>query len=174
MYGRDFSRGHFNQHTVVGGEVRIGPLEWPFQGLGWRDHSWGPRYWTNIFAYRLFLATFAAVSGLMLLKIYAPHGSARSEGALLIDGHYPAVMDLNVITDWDARKDPRAARIGVRTASASHLIEARRASLAPLRNRRREGGRERISRIAEASTVFRWDGLEARGLASGLYQLIVY
>ena len=48
LYGRDFSLGHFNQHTRTRGRIRVGDESWEFDGLGWRDHSWGPRFWTNI------------------------------------------------------------------------------------------------------------------------------
>ncbi|AZI37003.1 hypothetical protein NT2_01_05510 [Caenibius tardaugens NBRC 16725] len=164
MYGRDFSRGHFNQHITTTGHIRVGDQQWPVTGHGWRDHSWGPRYWTNLFAYRLFLATFEDGKGLMLLKIFAPDGTARSEGALLIDGEYDEVMDLSVVTDWDERKDPRNVRIGVRTATRSVTIEADVRTVAPLRNRRRDGDVTLMSRIAEGLTRFRWDGQEAWGM----------
>jgi hypothetical protein len=171
MYGRDFSRGHFNQHTTVTGHVRIGGEQWPIDGFGWRDHSWGPHWWTNIFVYRLFIATFGPDRGLMLLKIFAPDGSARSEGALLIDGEYDAVMDLSVVTDWDERQDPLGARIGVRTATRSFLIDAAVLSVAPLRTRRVEGGQSLVSRIAEGHSRFRWDGREGWGMSEYIERL---
>lgn len=49
MYGRDFSLGHFNQHGRVAGEIRVGDERWAIDGFGWRDHSWGPRYWQAIY-----------------------------------------------------------------------------------------------------------------------------
>jgi len=165
MYGRDFSRGHFNQHTTVSGHIRVGDEQWPIAGHGWRDHSWGPRYWTTLFIYRLFLATFADNKGLMLLKIFSPDGTSRSEGALLIDGEYDEVMDLSVVSEWDEHKDPKTAKIGVRTATRSVLIEAEVKSLAPLRNRRKDGDTTLVSRIAEGITRFRWDGEEAWGMS---------
>lgn len=165
LYGRDFSLGHFNQHTRVAGEIIVGDESWPIEGAGWRDHSWGPRYWTNIFAYRLFLANFGAGRALMLLKIFSPDGRARSEGVLMVDGVYEPVADLNVVTDWTSQYDPRRMRIGVRTARRSALIEAEVLSSAPLRNRRREGEQTHLSRIAECFTQFRWDGAEAWGMA---------
>jgi hypothetical protein len=58
MYGRDFSLGHFNQHGRARGVITVGDQTWKIDGHGWRDHSWGPRYWQVIYFYRLFLANF--------------------------------------------------------------------------------------------------------------------
>jgi len=69
MYGRDFSLGHFFQHTRTTGTIRVGADEWSIDGLGWRDHSWGPRHWTNINFYRLFIANFGEDFGITVLKI---------------------------------------------------------------------------------------------------------
>lgn len=48
MYGRDFSFGHFNQHTRTVGRMDIGGQVFEFGPLGWRDHSWGPRFFRPI------------------------------------------------------------------------------------------------------------------------------
>ena len=69
MYGFNFSLGHFNQHTSVRGEIEVGDERFPIDGGGWRDHSWGPRLWQNIYFYRLFLANLGEGRGFMLLKI---------------------------------------------------------------------------------------------------------
>jgi hypothetical protein len=171
MYGRDFSLGHFNQHTSVSGHVRIGGEAWELTGHGWRDHSWGPRYWSNLFIYRLFLATFDDRNGLMLLKIHDKTGRARSVGAMLIDGVYDEVMDLSIITEWTADLDPETARIGVRTATRSLAIEVERVSTAPLRNRRQDGDTHFMTRIAETQCLFRWEGREAWGMSEYIERL---
>jgi hypothetical protein len=164
MYGRDFSLGHFNQHIDVTGHIRVGDAHYPIEGHGWRDHSWGPRYWTNIFFYRLFLATFDGGNAIMLLKKYNLDGTADCRGALLIDGVYDEVCDLNVNTRWSESKDPLQVRIGVRTATRSTMIEAEIIRTAPLRNRRKDGGITLESRISESMTRFRWEGREAFGM----------
>jgi hypothetical protein len=43
LYGPEFSRGHFNQHTRNVGTLRVGDEERAIDGFVWRDHSWGPR-----------------------------------------------------------------------------------------------------------------------------------
>lgn len=165
MYGRDFSLGHFNQHAAVSGHIAIGERRWPLAGHGWRDHSWGPRYWSNLYIYRLLLATFDDGDGLMLLKLHGRDGRARSAGALLIDGAYHEVMDLSVVTQWNDALDPVRATLGVRTRTASHLIEVESLTTAPLRNRRQDGDTSFMTRIAETHARFRWNGRTAWGMS---------
>jgi len=156
MYGRDFSLGHFNQHTKVRGHVRVGDLTLPIDGGGWRDHSWGPRYWTNIYFYRLFIGNFGPDRGMMLLKITDRHGHTRRCGVLQYDGDYEEITDLDVVTEWTAAKDPRVVRLGVRTARRAVRIDGEITTLLPLRNRRNEGERTLESRIAEGFTRWTW------------------
>jgi hypothetical protein len=164
MYGRDFSLGHFNQHGRVRGEIRVGGQTWAIDGRGWRDHSWGPRYWQAIFCYRLFIANFANGDGFMLLKISDKNGVARRQGVLLVDGRYEDVVDVDVSTDWTEKQDPAFVRLGVRTANRKATITGEIIKLAPLRNRRKANGETLTSRIAEGFTQFSWDGRKGRGM----------
>jgi hypothetical protein len=172
MYGRDFSLGHFNQHGHVTGHIRVGDQDWPIEGGGWRDHSWGPRYWQAIHCYRLFLATFSDGRAFMLLKITDKTLHARRVGVLLVDGQYEEVIDLDVVTEWTREKDPRRARIGVRTARRAVSIEADVVSVAPLRNRRRAEGEMLVSRVAEGFTRFTWDGATALGMSEYIERIV--
>lgn len=165
MYGRDFSRGHFNQHGKVKGEMTVGDRTWGIDGFGWRDHSWGPRYWTVIYFYRLFIANFDNGDGFMLLKITGEDGVTRRPGVLLVDGQYEDILDLDVMTDWTDKKDPQRVRLGVRTANRKAVIHGEILKLAPLRNRRKaEDGRTLISRIAEGFTRWTWEGRTGYGM----------
>jgi hypothetical protein len=163
-YGRDFSLGHFNQHLTVTGSVRIGDQIWPIAGTGWRDHSWGPRYWQNIYFHRLFMANFADGGGLMLLKITDPAGRARRLGVVLVEGDYEEVLDFDLVTDWTAEQEPERYRLTVRTAKRSVQVTGEIIRLAPLRNRRKSGDTVLVSRIAEAYTRFTRDGVEGWGM----------
>jgi hypothetical protein len=164
MYGFDFSLGHFNQHTSVRGEIEVGDERFPIDGGGWRDHSWGPRLWQNIYFYRLFLANLGEGRGFMLLKITDSAGRVRRLGVLLVDGAYEEVLDMDLMTEWSDRKDPSRVRISVRTAKRTALIEGEIVTLAPLRNRREIDGETVVSRIAEGHTKFSWDGVTGYGM----------
>lgn len=164
LYGRDFSFGHFNQHTRTQGRIKIGNESWEFDNFGWRDHSWGPRYWTNIYFYRLFIANFGADRGIMLLKITGRDGITRRHGVVQYDGEYEEITDLDVYTEWTAKKDPRAIRLGVRTARRAVVMHGEVLQLAPLSNRRKIGDQVMQSRIAEALTQWRWDDRDGIGV----------
>jgi hypothetical protein len=164
MYGRDFSLGHFNQHSRATGLVKVGDQSWALDGHGWRDHSWGPRYWQAIYFYRLFIANFPNGDGLMLLKITDQNGNVRRQGVLLVDGAYEEVMDLDVSTEWTEQQDPRFVRLGVMTAKRKVRIEAEILNLAPLRNRRKVDGAVLVSRIAEGFTRFTWGDQTGYGM----------
>ncbi|MDQ2805237.1 MAG: hypothetical protein M3Y41_22130 [Pseudomonadota bacterium] len=172
MYGRDFSLGHFNQHGRAAGHIRVGGQEWHIEGGGWRDHSWGPRYWQAIHCYRLFLATFADDRAFMLLKIADKSQRARRVGVLLVDGEYEEVIDLDVVTEWTATKEPARVRLGVRTARRAECIEGEVVSLAPLRNRRRAEGEVLVSRVAEGFTRFTWNGATTYGMCEYIERIV--
>lgn len=171
MYGRDFSFGHFNQHGRLQGSIRIGDELWPMDGRGWRDHSWGPRYWQSIYFYRLFIANFSNGDGFMLLKISDRAGYARRVGVLLVDGQYEEITDLDVMTDWTDQQDPARVRLGVRTATRKAVIHAEILTLAPLRNRRQADGEVLVSRIAEGFSRFTWEDREGYGMTEYIERL---
>ncbi|WP_274631180.1 DUF7064 domain-containing protein [Arvimicrobium flavum] len=164
MYGRDFSLGHFNQHSRARGEIRVGDEVWAIDGRGWRDHSWGPRYWQAIYYYRLFIANFSNGDGFMLLKITDRQGKVRREGVLLVDGRYEEILDLDVMTKWTGRQDPAFVRLGVMTERRRVRIDGEINVLAPLRNRRKAGDDVLVSRIAEGFTRFDWEGRKGWGM----------
>jgi hypothetical protein len=171
MYGRDFSLGHFNQHANASGHLRIGAETFTLRGHGWRDHSWGPRYWTNIHFYRLFIANFGPDRGFMILKITDRNGLTRRCGVLQVDGEYEEIEDLDVWTDWTRDKDPHAVKLGIRTRSHRVRVEGEVQTLLPLRNRRKEGEVQLESRIAEGFTHFQWDGRTGCGMTEYIEML---
>ena len=167
MYGRDFSLGHFNQHLSAEGDIQVGGERWTLApGHGWRDHSWGPRWWTNIVWYRLLLAAFPDGRGFMIHKIADSDNSARRSGVLLLDGRYHEIADFDLLTEWTPAKDPSRIRVNVITECGKRAsIAGQVLSLAPLRNRREEGDRTLISRIAEGHTRWTWDGAIGYGMS---------
>ena len=172
LYGRDFSLGHFNQHTRVRGEIHLGDEQWPVDGYGWRDHSWGPRYWQNILFDRLFMANFGPDRGLMLLKIANRDGQVRRGGVLQIDDRYEEITDLDIFNEWNDARDPTSFLLTARTAQRSAIIRGRILNCAPLRNRREEGGILLESRIAECFTELDWEGRQGFGMTEYVERLV--
>jgi hypothetical protein len=171
MYGRDFSYGHFNQHMRARVTLAIGSERYAFEQYGWRDHSWGPRYWTNIHYYRLFIANFGPDRAFMLLKITGRDGVTRRHGVLQYDGDYEEITDLDLHTEWTETKDPRAMHLAVRTQRRAVRMDGEVLRLAPLSSRRKVGDEWLKSRIAEGLTVWRWDGREGMGITEYIEML---
>jgi hypothetical protein len=164
LYGHEFSRGHFNQHIGVRGSMRVGADAWELDGYGWRDHSWGPRYWQAIWFYRLLIANFGEDRAFMFLRNTSADGRSRRLGVVLVDGQYEEVIDLDLTTEWSPEQDPVRVTIGVRTERRKELIHGRVITLAPLRNRRRVGDEVLVSRVAEAFSEFTWDDRRGYGI----------
>ena len=164
MYGRDFSLGHFNQHTRVKGSLVVGEQSFAIDGNGWRDHSWGPRTWQAINFYRLFIGNFGDDAGFMILKITDKKGLTRRVGVFMAEGKYEEIEDLDLFVDWTADKEPQAVKLAIRTAKRRTFVEGRVRTLAPLRNRRDIKGEIVTSRIAEAFTEFTWEGRKGLGI----------
>jgi hypothetical protein len=167
-YGRDFSLGHFNLHTKVDGEIAIGGERFAFDGLGWRDHSWGPRDWQTLHAHRLLTACFDVGLGVMIHKIEDRDGAVRRLGTLLVDGRYEEVTDLDMAIRWNERREPIGADVRFRTAARRGALSARVMALAPLRSRRQAGDVVLESRILEASAELELDGR----VGYGMFELI--
>jgi hypothetical protein len=140
--------------------------------LGWRDHSWGPRYWQAIWAYRLFLGNLGPDRGFMLLKNMHEAGGSRRLGVLLVDGAYEEVLDLDVVTDWTDERDPRGATMTVWTAERKEVITSRVLTSTPLRNRRKdEQGNLLVSRVFEGFTEFKWGDRVGYGMTEYIEQI---
>ncbi|QEC47046.1 hypothetical protein FSW04_05230 [Baekduia soli] len=156
LYGYDFSRGHFNQHVRSVGEMVVGDERIPIDGFGWRDHSWGPRFWQEIWFYRLFMVNFGADRGLMLLRNNLESGRTKRLGVVLVDGEYEEVTDLDVTTEWSDDQEPVSVTVGFSTARRRELVHGRVLRMAPLRNRRKAGDETLVSRVAEGFSEWTW------------------
>jgi hypothetical protein len=54
----EFARGHYEQHHRATGTLEVAGEALDFDGLGLRDHSWGPRSWQAPLYYRWLTANF--------------------------------------------------------------------------------------------------------------------
>ncbi|HZZ46896.1 MAG TPA: hypothetical protein VFE65_08435 [Pseudonocardia sp.] len=171
MYGREFSRGHFNQHVATTGTLRVGEEEWEIDGFGWRDHSWGPRLWQNIHWYRLLTFNCGPGRGGMLLKIADPPEGARRIGALLFDGQYEDVLDWDIVTDWTDTMEPAGWTATVQTPKRQVMFTGKIVTHAPLRNRRDIDGVMVTSRVSEGFTEISWDGYTGYGMTEYIERL---
>ena len=169
-----FARGHTEQHMAVTGRVTVGDESWDLgRGLGLRDHSWGPRYWQNIWWYRWLTANLGPELGFACTISGAEDGKRSVNGFLYDSRRYGTkdwvrIRDVQLSSDYDDEWFPIKNRVVVTTDDHVYEIEGDVWSNIPLRNRR-EG---LVTRITEGMTRWRGEDLEGAGLSEYLDQII--
>jgi hypothetical protein len=169
-----FARGHYEQHMAVQGTVRVGDEEWPLDGFGLRDHSWGPRFWQAPWWYRWLTANFGRDFGFVVSVIGVRDGRPRIGGMVLHDGEYEHIKDAAIDTVWtDPDQYHRTLHAHVETERATYEIDGTVRNLIPLRNRRTApDGEQLVTRISEGLTEWSCDGRTGYGLSEYLDQII--
>jgi hypothetical protein len=168
-----FARAHYEQHLAGAGTIAVGDDVWHVSGLGLRDHSWGPRFWQNIYWYRWLPMSFTEDFALMISIITRASGQQRIGGMILEHGAYEPVLNAELQVDYDERGYQRTLTAVAHTAKQSYRIDGRVLSLIPLRNRRQStDGRELMTRITEGFTEYRCNGLVGYGMSEFLDQIV--
>ncbi len=164
-----FARGHYEQHHRASGEIEIEGRRIPFDGLGLRDHSWGPRSWQAPSHYRWLTANFGEELGFAAAWIVARDGSETRGGFVHRGPELVPIRDLAIETEWKGEQklhDRIRARLVCADGRALE-VSGRVSSMIPLRNRR--GGH--TTRIAEGMTEWSLEGRRGFGLSEYLDQL---
>jgi hypothetical protein len=166
---QQFARGHYEQHHRATGRLRLDGEELDFDGLGLRDHSWGPRSWQAPAWYRWLTANFSEDFGFMGSWVASRDGSELRAGFVHRGRELVPVKHLELETEvrGPERVQDRL-RLELHCADGSRLrVEGRVLSLIPLRNRR-DG---RITRISEGMTEWTCEGRTGFGLSEYLDQI---
>ncbi|MDR3386345.1 MAG: hypothetical protein P4L92_04775 [Rudaea sp.] len=77
---------HFNSNCRVRGTATLNGQRYAVDGLGWRDHSWGPRIWASFPVNRVLLANFGedlAITALMQVWV---DGTVTKKGHIARNG----------------------------------------------------------------------------------------
>ncbi|GIU89381.1 MAG: hypothetical protein KatS3mg010_0480 [Acidimicrobiia bacterium] len=169
-----FARGHYEQHMSVSGVIRVGDEEWPVDGFGLRDHSWGPRYWQAPWYYRWLTANFGDDFGFVVSVVTSRDGRERVGGMVLRDGAYEHIESASISTVWKGDDCyHHELRATARTGARSYEISGRVLNLIPLRNRRTTpDGEQLVTRISEGLTEWSCDGRTGYGLSEYLDQIV--
>jgi hypothetical protein len=173
---KSFARGHTEQHMALTGVVTVGDEEFEItDGLGLRDHSWGPRYWQAIWWYRWLTANLGPDLGFALTVSGAEDqpGTRRSHGFLYDkarygDDRWVPIRGVDLRSDYDDEWFPRSVNVTITTDDASYEVEGTPWSAIPLRNRRNG----LTTRISESMTTWRCGDRTGAGLSEYLDQII--
>ena len=168
-----FARGHTEQHTRGVGSLRVGDESFEINGLGLRDHSWGPRYWQAIYWYRWLPMNFSEDFAMMVSITCRPGADPRAGGMVLRDGEYIAIRDARIETTYDEHQCQQRLSVWIKTDEREYSVDGKVMSLIPLRNRRRSpDGEDLLTRIAEGMTEYTCDGQTGYGLSEYLDQVV--
>jgi hypothetical protein len=169
-----FARGHTEQHMAVTGTVSVENESFEVTaGLGLRDHSWGPRYWQNIWWYRWLTINLGRDLGLAATVISRDADSSEQHGFVFDrqrygDDRLVPLRRVHLSSDYDEHDHHRRVRATATTDDATYEIEGEVWSSIPLRNRR-EG---RTTRITEGMTTWRRGDQVGSGLSEYLDQIV--
>jgi len=168
-----FARGHTEQHTRARGSIRVGDETFPIDGLGLRDHSWGPRYWQAIYWYRWLPMNFSEDFAMMISITCRPGEAPRAGGMVLRDGEYVMIRNARIETVYDEHQCQETLRAWASTDEREYEVTGRVMSLIPLRNRRHTpDGEELVTRITEGMTEYTCDAQVGYGLSEYLDQIV--
>ena len=169
-----FARGHTEQHMRSVGTVTVGDQTFDItDGLGLRDHSWGPRYWQNIWWYRWLTVNLGEDLGFAVTIAGDEAGQQGAHGFLYdkqrySDDRWVQVRNAELTSDYDADWFPQKNRIIVTTDDHTYEVTGDVWSNIPLRNRRDD----MVTRITEGMTKWHYEGIEGAGLSEYLDQII--
>jgi len=169
-----FARGHTEQHMRITGRVDVGADSFEItDALGLRDHSWGPRYWQNIWWYRWLTVNLGPDLGFACTVSGGEEGQRRVAGFLYDrkrygDDHNVPIRNVELTSDYDDEWFPLKNKILVTTDDHTYEVTGDVWSNIPLRNRRKD----MVTRITEGMTRWRHENLEGAGLSEYLDQII--
>jgi hypothetical protein len=168
-----FARAHYEQHVTGRGAIRVGDQNFRVDGYGLRDHSWGPRFWQNIYWYRWLPMCWGKDFGMMISIVTRTDGTQLIGGMVLSDKQYVLIEEARLRTEWDENYHQKSLKVWARTADREYEVEGRVLSLVPLRNRRKtpDGG-VLETRITEGMTEYRCEGRVGYGMSEYLDQII--
>jgi hypothetical protein len=175
LYERDPQMGaasHFEQHTLVEGDIELEDIIIHISGLGLRDHSWGPRTWQNIPPYLWFTCEFElgfGLTGLVVWDVNLRH--PVKVGGMICRGPrlgpvVRASIEPHFVDDEGFFLQSYRATLGLASGEGLEL-EAKALAVAPLRNRRSG----RVTYLGEALTEFRYQNMVGYGMTEYLRQV---
>lgn len=167
--GQEFARAHYEQHMRATGTLGIDGKMTEIEGLGLRDHSWGPRYWQAVRYYRWLTCNFGPGFGLMGSEV-VHHDGTRTEGGVVVRGEtLERVREIHIETEFAPNAlyhRKLTAQLSLESGVALTLLGTVKGFI-PLRNRRQG----MVTHIGEAMTEYRLGDAIGYGMSEYLDQV---
>jgi hypothetical protein len=171
-----FARGHTEQHMTATGTVKIGDTTYEVKDAnGLRDHSWGPRFWQNVWWYRWLTVNLGEDLGFCVTiagkeedpDFVGAHGFLYDKKRYG-DDRWVSIKNAELKSDYDDEWYPKSNSVVITTEDHVYNVKGDVWSNIPLRNRR-EG---MVTRITEGMTKWSYEDLSGGGLSEYLDQII--
>ncbi|MEM7361031.1 MAG: hypothetical protein AAF431_18210 [Pseudomonadota bacterium] len=176
-----FFRGHYEQHIRGRGSFTLmpiaeeepGPQVLKLDGLGLRDHSWGPRYWQSIEWYRWMPMNFSDEFAVVTSIVTFADKPSEIWALVLQDGVYKSTRQVELDCQYDDKHYPLRYTLKIQLDDQDLQLDAEIISMIPLRNRRTTDTGEHLhTRIIEGFTRFSCNGYTGYGMTEFLDQVI--
>lgn len=162
-------RGHTEQHTAVTGVVELDGAVLKLNGFGFRDKSWGPRHWGNLFWHKWLPVTFDRDFGVLLALMGRPGQSPSIVGHIHRNGVLLPLEDARLDVEYDADDVQKTIKLDLLTKEGWTRLTGQALASVPLQHRKRNAdGSETRVRIVKAMTRFTCDGRSALGMSEFL------
>ena len=154
--------GHYQGPCSVAGWVEIDGERRDINGLGFRDHSWGPRKWQGPHYWRWISCMADERNGFVAWTQKIGDTRSPGNGMVLRDGVMELVTKVTVVSDYsEAPYYPTGMRVTMETESGEEVTASGTVfHNVPLRNRR-DG---EIARLAEVLMKIDYQGRTGYGI----------
>lgn len=154
--------GHYQGPCRVSGTVNLDGDEQRISGLGFRDHSWGPRVWQGPQYWRWVSGLADEKNGFVGWVSKIGDERQPDRGMVLRDGEVSFVERAEISSGYGpAPHYPERVELTLHTSAGSFEVRGEPVNLVPLRNRR--GGE--VARLAELVFRYDFDGMPAHGIS---------
>jgi hypothetical protein len=166
---KEFAKAHYEQHMAVRGTVDIDGDVIEIDGLGLRDHSWGPRYWQAIHRYRWLTINFGPDFGMMVSTVWQSPENGREAGVVYRGDKLENIVGAKIETNFEGNGlFHESLKAHLTLGSGEELdVTGKVMGFIPLRNRR-EG---MVTHVGEGMTEFRCGDAVGYGLSEYLDQV---
>jgi hypothetical protein len=156
---------HYEQVVRVSGQIVSGNTSWMIEGLGLRDHSWGPRTWQSPKYYRWLSGVFDEDSAFGLMHLVTPNEKESKKGFMTLEGKSYDLKDVKIDTEYTgADRYHNLINLSLVTTNKVFQIQGKVMAMLPLRNRK-EG---KMVRISEGMTEWNMHGKLGYGFSEYL------
>jgi len=145
---------HYQHLTHTTGRVQVGEQTFSVDGLGGKDHSWGPRNWHAKIYLRWLIGAADDDNGFVLVRGVGPTKKTRS-GFVLADGKFHLVDDFEMKNTYGGTPHYELRRVELRICSGGRSWQATGVPQAwlPLRHlQKNERGEDALLRIVKSPT----------------------